>query len=258
MRSIYLLAISISILSCSSSSSDIVDLNNLNVPQGQAYVQSTSLKNEITEVLNYVGMSSYGKHKIKLHTNNSHYFFFAAVVDIPENEDGHYSSSDAELSSVKTFSGCFLYELCKDSTNTMYAEEEVLVDILVDRKMSNILNNDSLYISLNGRGYYAMPEEMSMGSWRVNSFDNQYFDLGTIVPILEGTVDKPEKNRKIHSYMMIGLISYDRAHNYDFDALFNSNAFASRVAFPGIISETGKEYKSLYISDYIINEMSEE
>ena len=139
------------VLSCSFGDDSIavppekVDLNTLSVSKNQAFVQSYALGKEIEEVLRYTGIESIGINEIKLNTDNSHYFYFAAVVDFPVNSKGGYSSDNGTLSSIKRVNGCYIYELCKDSTNTEYAEEIVHSHLMFDKRISSVLNNDSLY-----------------------------------------------------------------------------------------------------------------
>lgn len=231
-----------------------VDLKTLDVPKDQAYVKSKPLSKEQQEILSYSGINSFGKNEIKIHTDNSHYFYFAAVADFPKNDKGGYSSTEGTLSSLKKVNGCFIYELCKDSTNTMYAEEILSTHLMFDTKMSSILNNDSLYVTLGGSNYFAMPEEMSLSSYSLNKFDSKYFDLNGIVPLFQGSVSKPSnKDKDINSFILIGLISYNKSLEYDFDAMFRSTAFTACVGFDHLISETDSRYNLFSIDDFVVH-----
>lgn len=231
-----------------------VDMKALSVPKNMAYIKSHALSKEMQEVLSYSGINSVGKNEIKIHTDNSHYFYFAAVVDFPENDNGGYSSHSGKLSSFKKVNGCFIYELCKDSTNTKFAEDILHSHLMFDNKTSSILNNDSLYVTLNGRTYFTMPEEMSLSGYSPNKFNDKYFDLNGIVPIFQASVTKP-KNRDtdISSFILIGLMSYNKSLNYDFDSMFSSEAFTACVGFTHLMSESDTEYNLFNVDDFIVH-----
>jgi len=251
MRSIlFLLSIGV-LFSCSSKNHE--DISHVDVPLGYAYVQAKAIDDEIVRVLEYTGVRVLEDIDIKVHTNKSHYFFFAAVVDYEKNENGGYSSADGQLSAVKRFDGCFFYDLVKDDPDE-YVIDQVGIELMVDKKMNKVLGNDSLYISINGFDYKTMPEPMRLSSYSRHTFDNGFYNLSGVVPLFTGTVDlKANEDKHVESKFLLGMVSYDCKINYDFNGFFNSDAFSYAVGFSQVhdYDELPKNLK-LDINDFII------
>ena len=253
MRSICLLFGILFIYACSAKNPDERNIRYVEVPKGHAYVQSQDIESDLVKVLQYTGVEALEDIDIKLHTDNSHYIYFAAVVDYPTDENGGYSSLDGQLKAIKQFNGCFFYDLTKDQSTKDFVIEQLSIDLMIDKKISSVLGNDSLYLSINGFDYQTMPEPMRISSRRLNEFNGKFYNLNSVVPLMSANVRLPEnKDKNIESKMLLGLISYDCSQKYDFNGFYNSPQFAYAVGFPDILSaQQTPTHLELDINDFI-------
>jgi len=229
MRSILFLSLLVFLSACSSKNHE--DISLIGVPRGFAYVQSTAVDDDIVKVLQYTGVQVLEDIEIKVHTDNTHYFYFAAVADYQKNENGGYSAGDGKLSAIKTFNGCFFYDLVKDDPED-YIVDQLSLELMVDKKINKVLGNDSLYLSINGFDYQTMPEPMQLSSYHNHAFNGKFYNLDEIVPLFNGNVRlTANKGKNIDSKFLVGMISYDCSKKYDFDEMFNSEAFLYAVGF---------------------------
>lgn len=258
MRILISLLSVILLIACSSKNPEERNFKYVDVPLNGAYVAAESADDEVVKVLQYTGVQSLEDIRIKMRTDHSNYFFFAAVVDYPNRAGSkNYSSTDGRLNFINTFDPCFFYELCAANP---HPKEEVLeelsVQLMVDRKMSSILKNDSLYLTLNGFDYNTLSKPMRINGRMLHEFNGFFFDLNGVVPLMSAEVSLNEhQDKDITSKMLVGMISYDGRESYDFDAMFNSPQFVYSVGFPSYIKrqrEVGFQHNLFDIDDFII------
>jgi len=189
----------------------------IEVPKSQILVKKSEPDQKINEYLHYSGNEIIGHFDLSLHTTNSHYTLYTAVVEAPkETENSMPQRNNSQLIDFQTHKGCFIYELTEDETpEGAFGKTIESYSLIFDKRLPKALNNDSI----------------------------QLFN-GTITR-------KGEEGRKLHTAVQIGFFSYDCEKNYDFNEFVNSPQFLSYVISPNLRNDD-EFIESLKLDNFIV------
>ncbi len=230
--------------------------NEIEVPKDHVLVKYSKPDEKINSYLRAMGNEIIGNFNFSMNTDNSHYTLYSATVQrkMKPFENG-VSSSDGspELLSLKLHNGCFIYNLTKDDTaEGTYEKELANYSLIFDRKLPNVLNNDSIYFSINGIDVHTLGAEGSISSYPTVSNKTVLWSDNQLIPLFNGSINEKGKLNEYSTSFQIGFFNYDCEKNYDFDKFFNSQIFLSCVGIPKHIMEDEEINELLALDNYII------
>lgn len=187
------------------------------------------------------GIEYCGSFSLKVNTRKNSYFVFIAITT-PATHTNIYTT----LSSVEPLLACSFYHENQMDSDSFHMEE-ISSNFMIDKKLSSILKNDSIYYSKDGYNYKTFSKVNGDFNgisrlYRNKSNENELFFENEIIPIYKGHFSDSKKDteqsnlsieerNKIGNFtreLLIGVLLYD-CKKLDPYKVFRSQPFADFV-----------------------------
>ena len=208
--------------SCQSNNSDQIKY----LPNDSVLLSSKKGDESINELMKYTGVEHLRSVELTFNTDNTHYFPFAAVYFWGNMINGKLDQKEAELISFKSFDGCFFNKAIRYPDSVFYSQEKLTYDVMVDRRINDILHNDSLYFSLDGR-WHAVGVPGSISSYSISDEFEKIYSADGPMPLFRASFNIAGKDKAHEAILTFGLISYQCQDKIDWDAYIESSEFTS-------------------------------